>query len=507
MLLAIFVPKKGNNPCAFAWEDVFLRLNESGKTYSKITFKPNAMIEEIINNPLIQLLALSLSLIPLGVGIKKMVGSCIKKKNTLKAQKEAEQRKHFYSVLNSSEFQNWRDHVLRYLYGDKYFTKVFNVNFPAYIIKFDKYYDYKDFKQLYNKDDLTYNGVPLRELRDKEINVPDIHDTEIVNNGTAHEVREKKRLIADYEKILGKSVKYPKLIGFMLDHYLLNEKHQIQHIYPKIGDYALNLYSSHILEYELLRAYEKIGNKSLEDYNLWDYLPFRKYIHQPDAKGYNVENVIYTGIRRYSLFSVQCFLMFKDKDKNKYSTILMRRATDPSKVSAKIGFYQFPPAGGFELYEKEDIHTGETIIENYSLRKAIFREYLEEIFGIEDFKGVDSTNKETTNNIIYHNEIQLILSMIENGTATFELMGVAVDLVGLRHELSFILKIDDESYSCNKHFCPNDEFTRTQSIASKIRIPMDSLEELLNDNQKINQGSALLYHMAKEWCEQQKVNL
>ena len=29
------------------------------------------------------------------------------------------------------------------------------------------------------------------------------------------------------------------------------------------------------------------------------------------------------------------------------------------------------------------------LFENYSLRKAILREYLEEIFGIDDFKAVD----------------------------------------------------------------------------------------------------------------------
>ena len=55
----------------------------------------------------------------------------------------------------------------------------------------------------------------------------------------------------------------------MLDHYDLNESKKITHIYPGIGDYALNLYSSHILEYELLRAFEKAGgNKNFDEYNI-----------------------------------------------------------------------------------------------------------------------------------------------------------------------------------------------------------------------------------------------
>lgn len=465
------------------------------------------MIDEIINNQLIQLLALFLSMFPLAVGFNKLIRLFIRHIRIHKDKKENEIRKHFYSLLNSTEFQNWRDKVLLEIYGENYFTKVFNISFPAFVIEFEKYFQYSEFKELYDKDDLSFEGVPLKELRHKEINVPDIHNTLIVKSGSPKEIKEKKKLILEYKKILGDSVKYPKLIGFMLDHYKLNNK-RIAHIYPKLGDYALNLFSSHILEYELLRAFEKVGNKNFKEYNLWDYLPFRKYIHQPNSENYNIENILYSGERRYSLFSVQCFVMFKDKDKNKYTTILMKRATDPTKVAAKVGFYQFPPAGGFELYEKEEIHTGDTIIENYSLRKAIFREYLEEIFGIDDFKAVNSTtNQETTNNILYHNEVQLIMSMIEQGSATFELLGVAVDLVGLRHELSFILKIDDETYSSTKHFCPNDEFTRDQSVASKIRIPVSDLEKLLHNRQNINQGSALLYHMAKKWCKQKNINI
>lgn len=117
------------------------------------------------------------------------------------------------------------------------------------------------------------------------------------------------------------------------------------------------------------------------------------------------------------------------------------------------------------------------------------------------------TNCETTNNVLYHKEVQDIISMINSGKAKFELIGVAVDLVTLRHELSFILMIDDESYSSTKHFCPNDEFTRDQSVASKIRIPISELESLLNNRQNINQGSAILYYMVKKWCKENNINI
>lgn len=465
------------------------------------------MVEELINNQFVQFLALILSIFPLFLGCKKMILVVIKWISKRKYIKEKEEREKYYTILNSIEFQNWRDKVLLMIYGDKYFTKVFNVDFPAFVIEFEKYYRYDEFNKLYNKNELRFENKLISNINN-EIDVPDINDVSIVNDGSLKEQNKKKKLISDYKRILGKSVKYPKLIGFMLDHYDLNENKKITHIYSKIGNYELNVFSSHILEYELLCAFKKIGDKKIDECDLWHYLPFRKYIHNSNLRECALEDVLYSGVGRYSLFSVQCFVMFKDKNKKKYVTILMRRAIDPDKIAAKIGFYQFPPAGGFELYEKEQIHTADVVMENYSLRKAVFREYLEEVFGIDDFKTVNpETNQETTNNILYHEEIRDLISMIENGTARFELLGVAVDLVSLRHELSFILVIDDESYSAQKHFCPNDEFTRNQSVASKIRIPISEIEDLLYNKPNINQGSAMLYYMVKRWCKQNNVNI
>jgi hypothetical protein len=77
-------------------------------------------------------------------------------------------------------------------------------------------------------------------------------------------------------------------------------------------------------------------------------------------------------------------------------------------------------------------------------------------------------------------------------------------LVSLRHEISFVLKIDDENYS-REGFCPNDEFTRNDSVASKVRIPLKNVEYLLDSSKykkgeapKFHQASALLFKMFKE---------
>lgn len=407
-------------------------------------------------------------------------------------------RKHqieFYKQLNSVEYQDWRDQCLKKIYGEKYFTEVFGVSFPAFSIPFNKRYTYKEFQKIYAKEDIDFSKY---RIENNEVILPEIESTDIINKGTPDAVRQKKEMLKEYAEILKGSIRYPLLIGFMLDHYKFNDKKEITHIYPKLGNFGLNVYSSHILEYELFRAYKKFKGQEVEISQLWDALPFRHYVHFAEGNKNNVEAALYTGAGRYSLFSVQCLVMFMDHNKQEYVSLLMKRSTDPQKIAAKLGFYQFFPAGGFELYEKERIHSVNTIIENYSLRKAILREYLEEVFGLEDFQSVNpENNKETTYTILNHSEVECILKMVEKGTASFELLGVAVDLVTLRHELSFILKIDDISYS-KKEFCPNEEFTRENSIASKIRIPVSALEKLLYGKQNIDQASAILYDLVKK---------
>lgn len=412
-----------------------------------------------------------------------------------KIKKSRKKQAEFYSVLNSVEFQNWRDEILRKIYGEKYFTEVFKVLFPAFSIPFDRIYSYKEFQQLYSKNDINFEQYIIK---DNELILPEVTSTNIFKKGNPNEIKLKQKMYKEYSQLLQGSIRCPLLVGFMLDHYKLDSDNRISHIYCKLGNYEQNVYSSHILEYEIYKAYLSLKGKEFTMDDLWELLPFRYYIHHTEGEKNDIEKVLFSGIGRYSLLSVQCFVMFLDHNKNEYVSLLMKRSEDPSAIAAKLGFYQFLPAGGFEMYEKEKIHTTHAILENYSLRKAILREYLEEVFGLDDFKSVDSSdNRETTYNILNHKEVECVLNMIDKGTASFGLLGVSVDLVSLRHELSFVLKIDDIAYS-KKAIYPNNEFTREESVASKIRIPVLELEELLDGKHNINQGSAILYDLVKK---------
>lgn len=455
-------------------------------------------MKEILNGPfsawIIALLTTLISVlaIPLWKGLKKLEKKA--KANHLRKIQEK-----YVEELSSIDFIIWRNQQLKRIYGEKYFTTVFGHEYPVFYIPFAQHYSYSDFNKVYDKNDIKTEGL---KFKNGEVNLSPVKDIEIYKKGSLCDVIRKRILRWKYSKVLKGGIKF-ELIGFSLDHYDFDEKNRITHIYSKLGTYPYNIYSSHILEYELYRAYLKTKNNpdiSLD--SLWKYLPFRRYIHYGTGNVDKKEEVLKTGERRYSLFSVQCIVVFKDVNNNgDYSVLLMKRSSDLQKISAKLGYYQFYPAGGFEMYEKETIRSLDMIKENYSLRKAIFREYLEEVFNCTEFKSVDpESNKETTISILNHDEIVYITDMIEKGTATMNLLGVAVDLISLRHEISFVLKIDDVDYS-RKDFNPNEEFTRNYSVASKVRIPLKEVESLISNSvppeeiPRINQPSAMLFKM------------
>jgi hypothetical protein len=436
---------------------------------------------------------------PIIIAIIPAVSKFSKKSKEKRIEKaKAKHRKYvkdFYRGLNSNNFQDWRDYILKQIYGEDKFTKVFNVEIPAFSLNFTKPFDYKDFPKIYDKGELFSDDD---EDSDRNVKVQKIEELDIMKKGSRNEIKMKQKYLNDYRQILKYSVRHPHLIGFMLDKYDFEESGKISKIHSKIGNYELNLYTSHILEYELYRAYQQVKDK--KEYNIWDYLPFRKYIHFGTETVNNdktvLEEALITGDRRYSLFSVQCFVMFKD-DTDNYSVLLMRRSEDPNKVSAKLGFYQFMPAGGFEMFEQDETYDKDCIKRNYSLRKAIWREYLEEVFNKEEFECV----KDDENNISYYTilndpEIKTLIKLIDEGKAQFNLLGVAVDLVTMRHEISFLLKIDTKDYFSDR-IRPNNEFTRHNGTPSRNNIPNGL--KFLRGNKHINQGSAILFYLTKEY--------
>ncbi len=397
----------------------------------------------------------------------------------IRAERREKKRRRYHAVIDSEEFVKWRDEVLKSIYGKEYFTHEVEYDFPVYSLECAEPLPYSRFQEFYNKDDIPFGLYRL----DKD----ELLDSTSLDDQVP--VYPDKRQREKYRKLLVK-LKYPKLLGFTLDRYDMTPDGKITHVYPRLGKYEQTVYSSLILEYEMYEAYKKCKGRKNAIFGDWKrHLPLRSKIHD----GHTIEKVLFTGVNRYSLLSVQGLIIFFDPNEGagEWVTIIATRSND---VTAKAGYDQFPPAGGFELFVDEGDCKKEVIKENYSLRKAFFREYLEELFNKEEFGKPPEGGFQALPLIINDEETLAITDMIEEGKAHFELMGSAIDLVNLRHDLSFILRIDDLDFHRNR-FAFNHEFAANKR---RQRMPLKELDKNLNGKYKICQASVGLYNMVKK---------
>jgi hypothetical protein len=283
-----------------------------------------------------------------------------------------------------------------------------------------------------------------------------------------------------FREILGENLMYPENSGYMLAELKLDQDNKVISVSAKAGDYGQNIDTSHILEYELTKVYsksrDKVSKSSSND--LLRFFPIRAKIH----RGRTLAQVLTQGTDRASLIGVQVFILFKDPDNDQYKTLLIERS---DKVTIKPEYHQFIPSGGFEVWgdkKSSDI----TLEDNFSLKLALFREYLEEVFGIKDFELNAGGHPEI--NIINHEKTQLLLGEVTKQPDCFQFLGSVVDLVTLRHELSFILRIDSPQFAAQT-FYANHESKKLHIVS------LDKLETRLQ-GKKLNQGSAALFHLA-----------
>ncbi len=366
-------------------------------------------------------------------------------------------RKDYYELLYSQDFMKWEDIILKRIYGSEVpLIKVFNIEYPVACYRASEFIKYP-FSSLYNVDRL-----PME----------------------IHKLESMSRIQKQYKRIINNTIRQPKLVGFALDRLYLDDNMNIISFTSKLCTYENNLYTSHILEYELYKCFKKEGkNKNpnnLTSAEILKMLPLRHTIH----KGLRPTEVIITGKNRFSLLGVQAFVVFFDKMDHQYKVLMMKRSED---VANRPGFYQFIPSGGFEIFE--NVENDRVIKNNYSLIYALFREFVEEIFGDQTY--LHNKDGIPVENILKDKRIRPIVDgLIRNDRKTFiEYLGTVTCLVELRMEHSFLIRIDDESFSMNQ-FKPDHEGIDIQLV------PLKEIEEWIEDKTKLNPGSAGLLYLA-----------
>lgn len=396
------------------------------------------MLSRLLQNPLITFVLGTVA----GYFLENILDFLTNILRHLPEKRIARARARYEAALNSTEFVQFQTRVLKDYYGAEYFTTVFGHEYPVYCIPGKGTYPFTDFCI-----------QPLGA--DKNFPI------------------DQNRTCKQYRKLVSPNIHRPKMQGFMLENFRW-ENNRITGVKAWTGTYEQNVYTSHVLEYELYLAYRKQKNGAP-----LPALPLRDAIQA----GHTAQEVLQTGCNRASLLGVQLLIVFKNAKDGSYQVLTIKRSED---VAARPGFYQFVPSGGFEVYENSDEHDILELRENYNVLWAIYREYMEELILGKENDYEYGQGGETVSKIEREGAVKEISRMIQAGTAQFVFLGSVIDLCGLRHELSFALKIDDPSYS---------ELTfRSNSESKKInRYTLEELQYL--DCTKINPASAGLWHL------------
>lgn len=280
----------------------------------------------------------------------------------------------------------------------------------------------------------------------------------------------------------------------MLDKLILNKDDKMTGFESHIGTYAENVYSTHVLEYELYKLYKKYPNSSMDD--LIKESHHRNHIHQEAISSRGTDHFkekmkesLTDGKNRDSLLSVQMLVLLKNGDD--YNIKIIQRS---SSVAIAPGCFQIVPSGGFEVFNDSTAGCSSyEIKDNYSPGMAVFREYLEEIFGQEEFEGKVSGS--VSEILLKNTKIKEIEDMLHKGDADFLFLGSVMDLSFLRQELSFVLVIHDENYDRNNQFLGNDESSNKQFVPNIRLSNFENEEEIWG---KLHGPSAAMWELFKE---------
>ena len=392
-------------------------------------------------------------------------------------------REEFWKTTQTKEYDEFVVSVMERYYGLQFFTRINNKVFGVFCVSgkpSSTVLSIKDF------DDLCdFEGSKLSDF--------DVCD---------HQTYTQNKWYAEYSTILDGKIRYPNRPGYMLDEIITDQDGFFDKFRVHIGTFAENVYSTHVLEYELYKAFGEFKDKDINDSVVWEqiksFLPIRNKMHE-DALRLPADNSmkgmyhsLLKGTGRDSLLSVQMLVIIKSKRTHKYEVKIIQRSND---VVIKPGIYQFIPSGGFEILNDsdDDIYDDLELEENFSPGCAIFREYLEELFNVPEFEGGGTGSIEER--LLKDRRITVIEKMLRNGEANLQFLGSVVDLAGLRHELSFVLVIHNEAYSETQflaneeskkgaiHNIPIQDFNNNRSIWKKIHGPSAAMWHLFTQTQ------------------------
>jgi hypothetical protein len=352
--------------------------------------------------------------------------------------------------MNSDEYLNWQLSFFKKTYSASAFTILYGREYPATIIRTNNEHQY-----------------PFEDLCSLE--------------STDIEYLKFDRIQRKYLKYLGDSVKRPKMKGFCTKEIFLSPDGLLNYISARATTYDQSLATSHILEWELYRFYERKNGKNA---NIDTDLKMRAKYHGSSSPS----SAILKPCNAFPLISVQALVIYKDykyPDNIEWKAVIAQRGKN---VSVKPELWQMQPAGGFEVFGHEQDDNNILLEQAFDIRTALLREYAEELYNVDEFSfcadGRDSSS------ILSEMHVSMLIELINKKSASFDFLGLVTDLTVLRHEVSFLIVIDDKEYSKLPIF----------GSSESIKITSLNLQEIKRvfSKEKIHSSSAGLLQLAIE---------
>ncbi len=212
----------------------------------------------------------------------------------------------------------------------------------------------------------------------------------------------------------------------------------------KIGSYFDALSSCDILEWEILSEIENLNEyKSIKEF-IEKHLKIRRYVH--NLCGSN--DPVLHPIGRSAALSISTLILFnRGKD---YAFLVGERSAQGVAIHGDM--YHVIPSGIFQptIGDRKN---------EYSVSHGIFREYLEELFGLKEMETPPAI---ISYDYFYNNNnLKYIKSLLESGSAKLYLTGFIVNALNLRPEICTMLYIEDPQWFIN-HSTGNSELERIE---------------------------------------------
>lgn len=397
-----------------------------------------------------------------------------KKRREKVEQKPEKIKVDFFKVVSELEFVQWRTNVIHRIYGPEAIARIAKVDYPIKCIEASPK------TAQYPFENLTLNKLLSTEVGDEYMNLSGIE--------------------SEYWNVITPQIFGGGLFGYAIDNIILDVEGKIESLKAFTCNYKQTVVSCHILEYELYKYYVEKKSASLfgpiVHFDMLQRLSLRKRIHTNQT----LEEIVHRGKNRKALLGVQALFVSKMQigDKEEYRIRLIQRS---NANAIRNKYWQFVPSGGFEVFEADA--SDFDIEEDFDVSLSVLRELLEEVHGVKELQHFEGkTCREIIAGYWEANELKRLQ---KNGKAHILFLGTIFDFLILRHELSFLIMVDEPEFT--KEFEKRIDAGRKLEEGNKDKRTfdegrvrglnlMDLLKLLRHDKTIMNPASAGLLKLA-----------